>query len=123
MIKKRLKMPLFQSNFELVISDYDDNLANHLNYPQSELGNPFASVFNWEAHDNSSQMIYVVFNKKWEGQITLGVIAHESSHAISYAFHRKGINTDPNSETFCYSIEWLVDEIYKFLNKNNFKLK
>jgi hypothetical protein len=57
----------------------------------------------------------------WEptANITHGIIAHEAIHAVNYIAEYAGMQHDiVNDEPFAYLTEWVVDQVYKSVDKN-----
>ncbi len=54
--------------------------------------------------------------------ITHGVIAHEATHVANFIFEYIGVVPSfDNDEPLAYLTQWVVDEIYKVMNKYNKK--
>lgn len=65
----------------------------------------------------------IVINPYDETKITHGVVTHEACHIADMVFQKRGIIHDlDNDEPYCYLIEGLINEVYKFLDKLNIKL-
>lgn len=86
-------------------------------------------VFEWGEHTLAFTMNRsVIMNnkKKYIGSIiifregkykpTIGIIAHECSHAIKVMFERLNIDVSIH-EPFEYMLEWLVDNCNEIINK------
>ena len=52
--------------------------------------------------------------------INPGLVAHEAVHVASIVFRSRSIDFDPfNDEPIAYFIGWVVDEVYKKLDKES----
>jgi hypothetical protein len=114
--KKKIKVPLFVGNFNIVFTnDYSktDKIFDDLG--------EFYTCFSYSQEYEFNP--YLFFNFWHKSKITHGVIAHEALHAADHFLEIIGYRTDvDNNETKCYLIQFIVDEIYKFAEKNKIKI-
>ena len=70
-----------------------------------------------DVEDNCQGCFLPSHNWMWfnsEVEISPGLIAHECIHAVNCIYEHKGIQiTMDNDEVLAYSVEWMVDKIFK----------
>lgn len=68
---------------------------------------------NWEGNNG----YVVILNPDCSvRKMTHGVIAHEAVHVAQFIFENHGVRHDfDNPEPFNYLVEWVTDEIYRYI--------
>ncbi len=109
MRKKKIKIPLYHG--EITIIKTDNLLDVEKMYNTESMHFCDAVVFRDFKPSGYSRYV-VAFSK----DISPGTIAHESLHLTGYIFADMNASFDMvNDEPQCYLLEWIVEEIHKFL--------
>jgi hypothetical protein len=74
-------------------------------------------VGNW---DDWQGFILVINHKNKYNPLTPGIITHEALHLTNFILNERGVLFDyENDEPHAYLLEWIIDEIFKFLSEKN----
>jgi len=103
----------------IILTNYRDKLCKYLpNFDNDEI---YAHTLYDDFLGKKGYFIVLNFDNE-NRKITHGAIAHEADHVAGFVLYDRGITADfMNDEAHAYLVEWVVDEVYKFINKHNFK--
>jgi len=116
--KKVIDIPIYFGKFVIVATNNMKKLDKATKLKTNKT-NLYATTF-WNMYDED-EGFFVAFNF-WNKnkQINHGVIAHEAVHIADFIFESRGVQRDwENDEPYAYIVQFLVDEIYKFIYENN----
>ncbi len=115
---KYLEIPIYRAYLIIIITNSceklekripdfnDDSLYAQSRYINFKGRQGFAAAFNFDSIGR---------------KITHGCIAHESIHLANFIADYRGFKADfYNDEPIAYLVDWITDEIYKFIMKCNF---
>ena len=120
-LRKSIKVPIYVGRFDIVITDsvteykkvYTDN---HLESSEYIYGHTIRT----RTHKSDKTVWAMVLNFNSDVPITHGVIAHEALHVTAFILDWVNQDFDHNNhERFTYLIQWITDEVYKFLKQQN----
>lgn len=117
-VYKEIIVPLYQQKVLFVIAQEVFYVNKKLGINFNSNDEVFASTYyNFNYKETNTSLILLNFNND-TASITHGIIAHECCHLVEAIFERVGAkhNID-NPESFTYLLEYLVDELYKFLKE------
>ncbi|HUX57867.1 MAG TPA: hypothetical protein VMV77_12895 [Bacteroidales bacterium] len=118
-----LKIPLYHGDFGIVATNDIEELERSRGIVASEHGIDELYGHAFLTENDKTQLFLIVINPYHEIHLTNGVIAHESAHVADMIFQNRDIYMDfNNDEPYCYLIEGLVNEVYKFLAELKVKL-
>ena len=116
---KTVKVPLYNGNLLVILTNSTKKLESILNHGKEEL---FAHSYFHGYRKRQSFTVVLNFDNK-HSKLTHGVISHEALHISNFIFSERGIIPDfDNDEAQAYLLGWVVDEIYKFMKKHNFEI-
>ena len=105
-----MKIPIYGGELKILILPDFNKVAKKNNLVLD--GGEDAFVFISEKNE-----IVMCFQKDF---INPGLVAHEAIHVASILFRTMKIEMDPfNDEPLAYFIGWVVDEVYKKLDKKS----
>lgn len=118
---KKLYLELYKIRFILIESNDSKEVEEKYNLELGEDLYAHTALRSIKEKELDWSCIYLVFNTKHtHAKITPGCVAHESIHAANYIFSIIGAEVDIyNDETYCYLVEWIVNQVDKFLNTIN----
>lgn len=117
---KSIQIPLYGGKLVVIISNNGDKIKKLI--PTFDNINIYAHTYSHPYKEKWGYFVIFNFNNKYD-KITYGTIVHEAIHACSFLFDHRGVRADfKNDEPVAYFVEWVVDEIYKFIKAKNFKL-
>lgn len=118
--KKVIDIPLYNGKLIIILSNSKEKISKYI---EIEGDIPWGHVVcdNY----NGLQGYFVILNFDHPNfEMTHNVVAHEGFHAMmDLAENRDFRNPFKDHEPYAYLLGWMVDEIYKFMKKNNFKCK
>lgn len=107
------EIPLYRGKLVIILSNDKEKIKNIC--PIFDDDNIFAhAIFG---NYKGTQGFFIILNHKNKYmQINPGVIAHEAHHICSYIADKRGIIIDTNNdEPMAYLIEWIVNEVHKYI--------
>lgn len=121
LLNKAIEIPLYGGYLVIVLSNSRKKVKKFL--PSFDRSEVYAHA--WADNYNGQQGYYVILNFDSEfSRLDPGAIAHEATHISSYLFDIRGMKPDfNNDEPQCYLIQWVVNEVFKFIHENNFQDK
>jgi len=119
-----LKVPLYGGDFGIVATNDKDQLLETRGIDIEDYGDDEIYGHTFMTENVKMQLFLIVLNPYHkEVKLTHGVIAHEAAHVANLIFEYRGIKPDlDNDEPYCYLLEGLVNEVYKFLKNINVRL-
>ena len=110
--------PIYRGRFVIILSNDRDKLVNMLPDVDFDYLYAHSVLTSWKGMEG---YIVILNMDSQYRKIHMGTIAHEAVHIANMLFEQRGITLSAvNDEPFAYLVEWIVDEIHKFINKNNF---
>ncbi len=108
---KKIYIPIYQKHLTIVLSE-DVDKCNKLGYNGSDY-----IQSNWAHVLTDCYPIVLVLNF-WDktDKITHGLIAHECTHVTDEIFKLIKQEREYHSEPYCYLLQYIIDEVYKFMN-------
>lgn len=122
-IRTSVKVPLYVGYLDIIIGD-DKKEYNKIYKGKFGKHNVFAHAISTDSKLDDYRHYVVVLNPNCETtNITYGIIAHEALHITGFIMNKVGLLYHPdNDEAFTYMLEWVVDEIHKFLKENKIEV-
>lgn len=111
---KEIEIPLDGRKFIIIVAE-DPSIVKQI-VPEFNRGYVFADCY---LADHDGKMgFFMILNDKNKTKLSHGLIAHEAAHIADWIAENSGflINTN-NNEPFAYLIEWVVNEVYKYLKE------
>lgn len=110
MKSKKIKIPIYDSILiVLLVEDMGELRKKYSFHPDDMLESYNALYFN---HKGTHHLAFE--------EVDVGLIAHESLHAVGKVLDERGILYEPyNDEPFCYLLGWVVDKVTEILNNLN----
>lgn len=119
-LRKSIKVPLYVGYFDIVVMDNTIDFDNVYSEPFSRKEIYGHSIETTSKRDTFIHFVLVLNFNNPMGKITNGVIAHEALHITSYIMDYIGQDFDHNNhECFSYLLQWVTDQVYKFIEDNN----
>ena len=117
-LRKSIKVPLYVGYFDIVVTDSVSEYKKV--YADSHLiDEVYGHSIETRTHKSDSIVWAMVLNFRADVPIYHGVIAHEALHITAFILDHVGQDFDhDNHECFTYLIQWITDEVYKFVNHN-----
>lgn len=117
---KAIKIPLYPGKLVIVLSNSCEKVKELL--PAFDRSFFFASTWPSAYKGKKAYFIVINFHNGFD-KVTHGTIAHECVHATNMVLDDVGIHADlVNDEAQAYLLTWMVDQVHKFAEKNNFKI-
>lgn len=117
--KKAIKVPLYGGLLVLIFSNSAEKVKEVVEDYDRIKVYAHSWYFNYRGREGNA--IILNFDKN---KITHGTIAHEALHIANFIADSRGFKPDLiNDEPMAYLIAWITNEVYKFMKKNNFKIK
>ena len=116
--KKVYNIPIYGGYFIIIFSNDREKISQAVNCCEYALGNLYAYTFHNFSY-KGKEAYCVVFNF-WniEGEVTMGTITHEITHAGNRLLHARGITPDwENDEPEAYVKGWMSDCVQDFMGK------
>lgn len=114
--KKAINIPLYTGKLVLIISNDIEKVQNKYDIL---LFADFIYAHATKVNENGKTGYAIILNFDYTISLTHGDIAHEALHiAIDIAEHHN-VETDAQ-EPMAYIVGWVVDEVYKFIEKHDF---
>ena len=115
---KGIEIPLYRGYLLIIISNASDKVRKYI--PDFEDEQPFAHTCFTPYRGNEGFAIVLNFEHS-HGIVRNGTIAHEAVHAADMIAYCRGIEPDfENDEPMAYLIEWICNEVHRFVNKKGF---
>jgi len=116
---KELKIPLYRGRMVIIFTNDTVRLKKHIPSFNDEYIYAHTLLTNWKGEQGF--IIVLNFKSKYR-EIHNGTITHESIHAADFIAQERGIVPDfSNDEPIAYLAGYITDEIYKLMDKYNFK--
>ena len=117
--KKTIGVPLYRGNLMIILTNDKKHLQKYL----PEFRNIGIYAHTWCCNINKIESFVIVLNfDNSFRKIHNGSIAHEALHAANFIAKDRGIESDlENDEPIAYLTEWIVDEIYEFVNEHGMR--
>jgi len=118
---KSLNIPLYRGKFIVVITKSPAKIKKYI--PDFDDENIYAH--SYYANYKKKQGFYIILNFKSQfGKVNHGTIAHEAVHTAHFIMKSRGIIEGfDNDEAEAYLVEWITDQVYKFIKKIKYKVK
>ena len=111
--KKEMTFPIYKGKFVIILTNDDEKILKYL--PDHKGQDLYAHTYytTWKGED----ALIVLLNPDNEfDYITAGVLAHEATHVATAVMALRGIKVDAETdEPMAYFVEWVVDELLKFM--------
>jgi len=119
--KKEQNVPLYHGKLVIIFTNDTERLKRCI----PEFGDNEVHAQAWISDWKGFQGFFVILNfKNSYSKITNGMITHESIHIAHFIAKERGFKADfENDEPITYLAEFITNEIYKFMDKHNFKAK
>lgn len=117
---KDIDIPLYKGVFVPVITNDRKKLSKLL--PDFDFELLFAHALFENRKEREGYYLVLNFNNQ-DGKITHGVIAHEAIHIVDMLSANRGFLEVGADEPRGYLMEWLTNEVYKFINEVGFNKK
>lgn len=118
---KALNIPLYRGKFIIIITDSTKKVKKYIpSFPDD-----FIYASSYYANYKKQQGFYIILNfKSPYRKIKHGIIAHEAVHTAHFIMKDRGIiDSFDNDEANAYLVEWVTDQIYKFIKKTKNKVQ
>jgi hypothetical protein len=118
--KKVIKVPLYKGLLVLIFSNSVEKVKQVVKDYNRNSVYAHAWRFNYKGKEGNA----IILNFNNDEKLTHGTIAHEAYHIANFIADSRGLIPDHiNDEPIAYLITWITNEVYKFMNKNNFKIE
>lgn len=118
---KKVKIDLYSQTLHIIIVDDFSVAKTTPEFLKRFAGlEPIRDDFAGYAEARENQHL-IILNKKHLNtpEYTLSTISHEAFHITNFIMKRVGIKPDvDNDEAQAYLLSYIVEEVYKFLNKS-----
>lgn len=119
--KKRLNVPLYGGYLNIIFSNDEKRIKNL--FPEFYEEDDFAFAYFDDLKYKDEFFLVLNFNH-FERKVYPSVVAHESLHCTNNILSDRGIMADfTNDEMITYLMDFIIDEVYKFAKKKNFKIE
>lgn len=109
-MKKTIKVPIVDS---IIIVYQNENIEDSLKQAGLKYNPENSSALTFHLGFQTNLVIFDEQNCK------PGIIAHEAKHIVNYIFTDMGYKLDnDNDEMECYFLEWVVNQLHKYLKVN-----
>jgi len=120
LITKKFKEEVFDNQYLLVIGDEEKAekwLQKQLPGYEAHIDNSYACALQFDSGQKRATIIWFS-QEAWNSKEYVNdTIAHEALHATIRSLMQHGIKFDENNhEVFCYTLGWIVRQIYKVKN-------
>lgn len=113
--EKEIQIPIYGGKLMI-------HITNSKKVASKIAGQKQYDVFAFHIRNNHEHYHIVLNPEHPKAEITYGVIAHECTHAALTLFKSRGIHPDvENQEPLAYMIEWLVDQVVKFMHEKGYE--
>lgn len=117
--RKIIKVPIYNDKVAIVFSNDKDTVQKYI---KPDLGELYAYTVFGNLGEHKCTFLILNFDYDF-CKITHGVIAHECLHVVSEILSSSGVKFDPdNEEPFTYLLEYITNEVYKYMSKKGFKV-
>lgn len=116
---KEINIPIYRGCFVIIITNSQTKLKKYLpDFPNEEI-----YAHSWCVKYKREQGFIMVLNFENDfRKIKHGVITHEVIHIAHFIAEYRAIDPSfTNDESIAYLAEWITDEVYKFIEKYNYK--
>lgn len=119
---KSVRVPLYGGRLVMLFSNCSEKIKKTIPDWNKETEEIYGHA--WYINYMERQGFTVILNFHSErAKITHATIAHEALHLAYYIAEERGIELDfKNPEPMNYLVGWIVDEIYKFIDKCGFEV-
>lgn len=116
----KIEIPLYRGLFVPVLTNSVGLLKEFI--PDFEDSKVFAHTIY--ADREGIEGYHLILNYHYPNyKITHGIIVHEALHVVNMIADMRGlIPSHMNDEPMAYLIEWVTDEIHKFINKHKLEV-
>lgn len=116
---KEKAIPIYRGKLVIILTNDKKKLLKEVSsFPDVEL---YAHALLAKRKTNGGYIVVLNFDNA-NRKIYNGTIAHEAYHIVNYIAKTNGIDLDiDNDEALSYLIEWVTDEIYKFMKIKKLK--
>ncbi len=116
---KQVQIPIYKGRLLIALTNDIEKLNRKTGINYS--GDIFAFTITIEYKNEQAYLVVLNFDDDF-AKITHGIVAHEAVHVANFIFERIGVVPSfDNDEPLTYLTQWVVDEIYKVVNKYNKK--
>jgi len=113
-------IPIYHGVFIWMLSNDNKKIEKRIKNFDEE---PFAHCLELSWSNKYGVCILLNFNNNYGAKISYGTIAHEAVHAASFILDSRGVVPDfNNDEPQAYLVEYIVNEIIKFVKAKGFKI-
>ena len=119
--RKTVNIPIYHGKLDICITDDRERMAKDY----KDVGGFNDEVFAHTLYNESKGVFAVVLNPLNSiSKLSQGIIAHEAVHVVNFVFGSRGVIPDTdNDEPMAYFVEWVVDEINKYLQSLKIDVK
>lgn len=116
LLKKKFKEAIFENEYIVVIGN-EDEAEKYLQKILPEYTPKIDSTYACALHYSGKNRATIIWfsEEAWKDKEYIhDTIAHEALHATTRSLMQHGVKFDEeNHEIFCYTLGWIVREIYK----------
>ena len=118
---KAINVPLYRGKLVIIITDSTKQVKKCIPY----FDDNYLYAHSYWTKYKKSQGYYIILNfKNTYRKIHHGTIAHEAVHTSHFIMKDRGlIEGFDNDEAEAYLVEWITDQVYKFIKKTKHKVK
>lgn len=118
-LRKSIKIPLYAGFFDIIVMD-ETKTFDKLYISEFARKEIYGHSIHTGLRKTQMTHFVMVLNFNNNIPITNGVVSHEALHITSFILDYIGQDFDHNNhEEFAYLIQWVTDEVYKFLKQQN----
>ena len=118
---KSTPVPLYRGSLVVVLTNSTNDLKKYIPPWKDEI--IYASAWLYTFKKKQGYFIILNFDNKYR-KIKNGTITHEALHAAHFILNDRGIKAShKHDEALAYLVEWITDQVYKFVKKNKFEVR
>lgn len=120
--KKVVEIPIYRGKLVILLGNDVEKLTSVLSeWDKDE--EPYAHAWRLGYKGWKSACVVLNFHHS-KSKINHGIVAHEAMHATHFIAQDSDIDFDfDNPEPITYLLEWVTNEIHKFIHQKGFKVE
>lgn len=114
--KKSVKIPIYGGSFIMIFSNDVEKVGAVVGHDNIDYGQLYASTYCNAVNTNTDNYCVVLNFWNPNGDISIGTITHEVTHAANRLLYSRGMERDwMNDEPEAYLKGWMADQIHSFM--------
>ena len=114
---KIMEFPIYRGMLCIIDTDERDKISEKYKIDLEDELFAFTLEHYVDTEIKDCYCIFVILNTANPSKVTTGIIAHEAFHAANFLLNRRGHKFSyDNDEAHAYLVEWIAEEVQKFLD-------